>query len=99
LQHSGFQDRRLKPLGHPSACWAAICYSKPAHDRGGPILKEQRQRDGYDAFKVSGPDGAARRLGLPASTLESKIKKLGIEKFCFKSALRLTSTPVRTRVH
>src|SRR5258706_6031911 len=21
LQHSGFQDRRLKPLGHPSALW------------------------------------------------------------------------------
>jgi transcriptional regulator with GAF, ATPase, and Fis domain len=30
--------------------------------------------------KVAGPHGAAARLGIPASTLESKIKQLGIEK-------------------
>lgn len=30
--------------------------------------------------RVSGPSGAARLLGLPASTLESKMKKLGIAK-------------------
>ena len=30
--------------------------------------------------KVAGPRGAAARLGIPASTLESKIKQLGIEK-------------------
>src|SRR4051812_48932239 len=30
--------------------------------------------------KVAGPRGAAARLGIPASTLESKIKHLGIEK-------------------
>ena len=30
--------------------------------------------------KVAGPRGAAAKLGIPASTLESKIKQLGIEK-------------------
>ena len=30
--------------------------------------------------KVAGPRGAAATLGIPASTLESKIKHLGIEK-------------------
>jgi PAS domain S-box-containing protein len=30
--------------------------------------------------KVAGPSGAAARLGIPPSTLESKIKQLGIEK-------------------
>jgi transcriptional regulator with GAF, ATPase, and Fis domain len=34
--------------------------------------------------KVSGPDGAAERLGMPASTLESKIRALRINKLEFK---------------
>jgi len=36
--------------------------------------------------RVSGPFGAAGRLGVPASTLESKIKALQIDKRRFKSA-------------
>ena len=35
--------------------------------------------------RVAGPFGAARRLGVPASTLESKIKALKIDKRGFKS--------------
>src|SRR6266436_5145159 len=35
--------------------------------------------------RVSGPFGAAARLGVPASTLESKIKALNIDKRRFKS--------------
>ena len=35
--------------------------------------------------RVSGPAGAAVRLGIPATTLESKIKKLGIDKFRFRA--------------
>jgi formate hydrogenlyase transcriptional activator len=31
--------------------------------------------------RVSGPDGAARRLGLAPSTLESRIQRLGIDKY------------------
>ena len=36
--------------------------------------------------RVSGPSGAAAVLGVPASTLESKIRALKINKFRFKSA-------------
>jgi len=35
--------------------------------------------------RISGPEGAATRLGLPAQTLESKIKRLRIEKYRFKA--------------
>ena len=35
--------------------------------------------------RVAGPFGAAARLGVPASTLESKIKALKIDKRRFKS--------------
>jgi transcriptional regulator with GAF, ATPase, and Fis domain len=36
--------------------------------------------------RVSGPSGAAAQLGVPASTLESKIRSLKINKYRFKSA-------------
>jgi PAS domain S-box-containing protein len=40
-----------------------------------------------EAFgRVSGSSGAAAKLGIPASTLESKIKSLGIKKTKFKTA-------------
>jgi formate hydrogenlyase transcriptional activator len=36
--------------------------------------------------RVSGPLGAAARLGIPRSTLESRIKSLNINKHRFRSA-------------
>jgi transcriptional regulator with GAF, ATPase, and Fis domain len=39
--------------------------------------------------RVSGPDGAAARLGVPASTLESKIKRFHIDKLRYRSDRRL----------
>lgn len=36
--------------------------------------------------RVAGPSGAAARLGIPASTLESKIRSLKINKYRFKTA-------------
>src|SRR5213593_4082323 len=36
--------------------------------------------------RVAGPSGAARKLGIPGSTLESKIKALGIRKERFKGS-------------
>jgi PAS domain S-box-containing protein len=36
--------------------------------------------------RVSGPAGAAAKLGIPTSTLDSKIKRLGIDKYRFKSS-------------
>ena len=41
------------------------------------ILKETRGR-------IAGPDGAAARLRIPASTLESRIKSLRINKHLFR---------------
>jgi formate hydrogenlyase transcriptional activator len=37
--------------------------------------------------RVSGPSGAATKLGMPASTLESKIKSLKINKYLFKKSI------------
>jgi formate hydrogenlyase transcriptional activator len=34
--------------------------------------------------RIAGPTGAAAKLGLPTRTLDSKIKRLGIDKFRFK---------------
>jgi formate hydrogenlyase transcriptional activator len=36
--------------------------------------------------RISGPEGAAAKLGLPAQTLDSKIKRLRINKYRFKTA-------------
>lgn len=49
-------------------------------------LRESRGR-------ISGPRGAASRLQLPASTLESKIRAFGIDKHLFKSR---TGVPVKS---
>ncbi len=38
------------------------------------------------AGRISGPEGAAARLGLPSSTLESRIRSLRIDKYRFKRA-------------
>jgi PAS domain S-box-containing protein len=35
--------------------------------------------------RISGPAGAAAKLGIPDSTLEGKIRRLGIDKYRFKS--------------
>ena len=44
--------------------------------------------------RVSGPDGAARRLGVPRSTLEYKIESLRINKYRYRvEARELSSKP------
>jgi PAS domain S-box-containing protein len=51
-----------------------------------PATLEDQEKEMIEAAlvksrgKVAGPRGAAVKLGIPASTLESKIKQLGIEK-------------------
>ena len=51
---------------------------------------EEREREAIEAAlrassgRISGPKGAAKRLGLPHSTLEFRIKKLRIDKFSFR---------------
>jgi formate hydrogenlyase transcriptional activator len=43
--------------------------------------------------RVSGPEGAAARLHLPASTLESKIRALGIDKLRFRNRGTASGSP------
>jgi DNA-binding NtrC family response regulator len=64
---------------------------RPAEERAliEAALRECRGR-------VSGPSGAAARLGVPGTTLESKIKALKIDKNGFKGtdpSIRITASP------
>jgi formate hydrogenlyase transcriptional activator len=71
---------RLDPGALPSAVSNAETASWTKADPKAEIeavLKETRGR-------ISGPDGAAARLGLPASTLESRIRALKINKHQFR---------------
>jgi formate hydrogenlyase transcriptional activator len=69
-QATGFVDRTVALNG------ALLVHEKEMIEAA---LAETRGR-------VSGPTGAAARLGLPSRTLDSKIKRLGINKYLFKDA-------------
>jgi PAS domain S-box-containing protein len=68
--------------------------SSPSTAEAGPIAKmsQVQQREAIEtalaatAGRVSGPSGAAAHLSVPASTLESKIRALKINKYRFKKA-------------
>jgi formate hydrogenlyase transcriptional activator len=47
--------------------------------------------------RVSGPTGAAAMLGIPPSTLESKIRSMSINKYNFRSVGRNSSRTSRIR--
>jgi formate hydrogenlyase transcriptional activator len=57
---------------------------------GQPVTARDHERAAIESAlaacrgRVSGPNGAAARLGLPASTVESQIRRLGIDKFRYK---------------
>jgi hypothetical protein len=53
---------------------------EPTMPRGNPATTRPHESVG----KVSGSSGAAAQLGIPASTLESKIRSLKINKYRFK---------------
>lgn len=55
-------------------------------DAAGSGERNDRGRPGEESRKGGGTAGAAATLGIPASTLESKIKQLGIEKRRFTTA-------------
>jgi transcriptional regulator with GAF, ATPase, and Fis domain len=71
--------------------WLSFESSSPLH-RGGPIARKTagQEREAIETAlaatggRVSGPVGAAAKLEMPASTLESKIRALRIDKFRFK---------------
>jgi formate hydrogenlyase transcriptional activator len=62
--------------------------ASPTVALGGALLSQEKEMiEGALAEshgRISGPAGAAAKLALPAQTLESKIKRLGINKFRFK---------------
>jgi formate hydrogenlyase transcriptional activator len=67
----------------------ASCQPQPAGQALSDLLVNQTKEMIEAALaesggRVSGPSGAAARLGMPASTLESKIKSLKINKYFFK---------------
>jgi DNA-binding NtrC family response regulator len=72
--------------------WLSFESSSPRQGGGLPARKSAAQeREAIETIlaatggRVSGPSGAAAQLNMPASTLESKIRSLGINKFRFKS--------------
>jgi formate hydrogenlyase transcriptional activator len=60
-----------------------------ARSLNGALVKQQKEMIeaalAESQGRISGPAGAATRLGLPARTLESKIKRLKINKYKFKA--------------
>jgi formate hydrogenlyase transcriptional activator len=70
----------------------ASCQAQPAGQALSDLLVSQTKEMIEAALaesggRVSGPSGAAARLGMPASTLESKIKSLKINKYLFKKSI------------
>ena len=70
--------------------WKKTCSAHRAKDLAGAA--ERPRRDGIienalagSRGRVAGPDGAAAKLGIPRSTLESKIRSLRIDKNRFRS--------------
>jgi len=66
--------------------------SEVPHSSGTPNdVLQAREKEVIEAAlaqshgRISGPVGAATKLGIPDSTLEGKIKRLGIDKYRFKS--------------
>jgi len=62
--------------------------SSRATELNGALLKQEKEMIeaalADSQGKISGPTGAAMKLGLPARTLDSKIKRLRINKYRFK---------------
>jgi formate hydrogenlyase transcriptional activator len=65
-------------------------FSHEASPRARPASRISTEQEQIEAAlaqtkgKISGREGAAAKLGIPASTLESKIRSLRINKFQFK---------------
>src|SRR5882724_7975994 len=59
----------------------------PPQLQGGLAVLDDREKEMIETAladshgRISGPSGAAARLGIPRQTLESKIKRLGIDKY------------------
>jgi formate hydrogenlyase transcriptional activator len=69
------------------ASWLKRESSGAPHQRQGLSALEDREIEMIEAAlaeshgRISGPSGAAAKLGIPRQTLESKIRRLGIDKY------------------
>jgi formate hydrogenlyase transcriptional activator len=70
----------------PRECFPTEAATQPRFSRSG---MEEREKIGAALARtrgrVSGPSGAAIRLGVPPSTLESRIRAMNINKYSFKA--------------
>jgi formate hydrogenlyase transcriptional activator len=69
------------PLASEPASHLKLTHKLAAHEKE-MIEATLRKSEG----RVSGPSGAAAKLGISRSTLESKIRSLKINKYHFKTA-------------
>jgi formate hydrogenlyase transcriptional activator len=71
-------------------CRECFHSNPPAHASFGSFAMGDRETIGAALAetrgRVSGPSGAAARLGIPPSTLESRIRSMNINKYQFKTA-------------
>ena len=63
-----------------------LSFESPSTPKKSPVQEREAIETALAASegRVSGPSGAAMQLGMPASTLESKIRSLRINKFRFR---------------
>jgi formate hydrogenlyase transcriptional activator len=71
----------LKPIA--SIARASIAFAADVTEREIAMI-ENALRDSKGL--ISGPSGAAAKLGLPRQTLESRIRKLGINRYRYKTS-------------
>jgi formate hydrogenlyase transcriptional activator len=72
----------FEPVSPKSAVPAVPLFANLVQQEKDMIENALRETRGL----VSGPTGAAAKLGIPRQTLESKIKKLGIDRYRFKAS-------------
>src|SRR5258708_34281213 len=77
-----FVDETWLTRATPRLAAASVLATDLAEREKAMIENALREAEGL----VSGPAGAAAKLGVPRQTLESKIRKLGINRHLFKTA-------------
>ena len=77
-----FVDEAWLTRATPKAAAASVLTTDLAEREKAMIENALREAEGL----VSGPAGAAGKLGIPRQTLESKIRKLGINRHLFKTS-------------
>ncbi len=77
-----FADEAWLTRATPKVAAASVLTANLAEREKAMIENALREAEGL----VSGPAGAAAKLGVPRQTLESKIRKLGINRHLFKTS-------------